>query len=574
MKERLIAFFRQENNNKSYLFSTLLFAFFYEFILGLQGFDFCDEGWVLTSYQQIFNEPWSIEYNFLFYLTVIIGGIWDFLFGFGGILSFRILTVITIILTIYFTYLTVEKFVDPLVIPLGTFIILLLHNIGITVFHHNHLTFLLVSISIYLILRGLNEKNFIKTGFGFFIVGINVFSRIPNITMLSFMLLPFVDFVYNKEWSRLGRHLIYSILGFMGGVLLIIALMLLLGHWEIFKASTTNLIFAGSSQENSHSIIHLIKTNFGSYIDIYKKVALFVFTCVLFGFFYNKSLNKLFKVLSLIIFSILILIFFFKEFTAVTYYSFILFPLLISYFYDYKIKSIVLLNSASIITMFFLPLGSDFGIGNMGGSSIWLATFVSIAHILRYIKYQVNKKNYAVFVISLNILILFTGYELIAVSKNTYSDPGNRLFKTYKAKNEKFTIYTSKEKSDAIDDLLFEISKYVSRNDYLLCFESLAMIHYLTETKPYMGTAWPWIYDPDLFKYHLDKAVKKNPLPIVLRQKCQPIGGNWTIPIDLMPEQDDYFYKRNRIKHFEEFLSVYNYKIIWENDLFLLYDNK
>jgi formate/nitrite transporter FocA (FNT family) len=43
-----------------------------------QGLDFADAGYSMTVYQQVFNEPESISYNFVTWLTNIIGGFWFF----------------------------------------------------------------------------------------------------------------------------------------------------------------------------------------------------------------------------------------------------------------------------------------------------------------------------------------------------------------------------------------------------------------------------------------------------------------------------------------------------------------
>ena len=65
----------------------------FHIILGVQGFDMCDEGWVLSGFQQIFNDPKSIQYLFLYYLSEYVGGVWDVLWGGCGIFGFRIIAV-------------------------------------------------------------------------------------------------------------------------------------------------------------------------------------------------------------------------------------------------------------------------------------------------------------------------------------------------------------------------------------------------------------------------------------------------------------------------------------------------
>ena len=97
------------------------------------------------------------------------------------------------------------------------------------------------------------------------------------------------------------------------------------------------------------------------------------------------------------------------------------------------------------------------------------------------------------------------------------------------------------------------------------------MINYLTETKPYLGTSWVWIYGTENFSNHLLRAEKMHPLPVVVSQKCQPIGGNWLYP-DLSDKYvNNYLYKGNRQLCFDSFISNNSYKIVWENEIFKIY---
>lgn len=59
-------FLSQNQNNRWGFFCILL----YGLLVGFQGFDLCDEGWTMTAYQQIFICPQSVEYNFLYYVTL------------------------------------------------------------------------------------------------------------------------------------------------------------------------------------------------------------------------------------------------------------------------------------------------------------------------------------------------------------------------------------------------------------------------------------------------------------------------------------------------------------------------
>jgi len=550
---------------------TLLLTFIYEFILSFQGFDLCDEGDALTFYQQIFKCPGSIEFQLSRYLSGVVGGIWNIIFGFGGILSFRILTVFVLVLTIYFTSLSLKKLIHPLMIPVATFMVLLMNNYGIMVFFHNHLTALLTAIAVYFLLRGLNEN---RTGYLFsaaMLLGINIFARIPNITLLALGLLLFIDYSYNKNKQLLGRNILLSIAGLATGIGVVFLIMLLLRHGQLFINTVFhNLLSNGTSADSSHNLKNLAYTYLSNYYQIFIHLAIFVFIPIFFSFNYRFYKQAWRKVTIVISYAILIIVFSLFTFNCEKYYAIILFPLIFSCYIDRKNKSIILLNAASLIIMFCMPLGSDVGILNMGYFSVWLATFTSVAHVYRFIRIKVKKGDNSYRVFFITFYILFCVYGLYVVARNAYYDRGARWEKLYRANNDKFTVFTSKDKAVAMDVLLSELNKYIHKGDYLFCFESLPMIHYLTETKPYIGNPWVWGYSSDNFIRHLKKSEETIPLPVVLRQKCQPMGGYWTTVYDMEPT-NPLASKIGSLRYFEKFLNDNEYTIAWENDLFQIY---
>ncbi|MDR3340250.1 MAG: glycosyltransferase family 39 protein [Candidatus Symbiothrix sp.] len=562
---------------KGMLALTLVLGFIYETILSLQGFDLCDEGSALTVYQQIFTCPSSVEYQFLYYLGGIIGGVWNILFGFGGILSFRIFTVIVLVPTIYFTWLTVKDYIAPVVIPIAVFLVLLMSNFGIMVFFHDYLTALLVAVSAYYILKGLHAGSYLSLFWGALFCGVNIFTRIPNMSMLALAILLFIDFYYERNSQRFWKSILYSAAGLLAGISLVLLLMLILGHLDIFAQSVSgNLFSKGSHADSPHNFSKLLTVYAHNYMYIVLYMLVFVGSVFLFSRVYKRFNSKWIRAAAIICFSGVAITISLFAFNNEKYYALILFPLLASCYIDRKNKSIILLNVASLIIMVCLPLGSDVGVLNMGYFCVWLASFMSVHHIYRLIQYEVRRKNYAYLVLFSVFYFLYVTYGLYVVSRNAYYDRGSRLEKRFKAKNDKFTVFTAEEKVKEMDILLSELGKYVKKGDYLFCFESLPMIHYLTETKPYMGNPWTWVYDPEAFRKHLDKSVAEIPLPVVVRQKCQPIGGYWTTNFthhrtDIDKKAYDYFYKTGSIDYFEKFLEDNRYLITWENDLFVIY---
>ena len=95
-----------------FLLFFLISVFAYCMLIGLQGFDMCDEGWELTGFQQIFNDPASVTYQFLYYNTLLVGGVWQSLLGCLGYYGFRILSALFITGTAFFVYLILRGYIN------------------------------------------------------------------------------------------------------------------------------------------------------------------------------------------------------------------------------------------------------------------------------------------------------------------------------------------------------------------------------------------------------------------------------------------------------------------------------
>src|SRR5450432_2535429 len=100
---------------------------FVQFIFIFQGLDFTDSGFDADFYSRIFNDPSTVQYNFMYWFTGIIGGIWLKLFPGLGILGLRIAGVLITTSTCLITYSLLRKYLrtGPLRLSL-LFIILFL----------------------------------------------------------------------------------------------------------------------------------------------------------------------------------------------------------------------------------------------------------------------------------------------------------------------------------------------------------------------------------------------------------------------------------------------------------------
>lgn len=237
-----------------YLFSIALFYT----VLGIQGFDMCDEGWVLSGFQQMFNDPESVQYLFLYYLSEYVGGLWYMLWGGCGIFGFRLLAMLVITATAYIVYRMMRNYVPQWCIMAGMFWAFLCAGYGMMVFYHDYLTALLAvgaSYALFLSLQKDSPRLMMLSGF---IIGINVFVRLPNLSLVLLILLLVPYYRRNRDARKALRMLLYAVSGFAAGVVSVLALMAVSGHYDIFMQAVEDGFSAVGDEKSTHNITDML----------------------------------------------------------------------------------------------------------------------------------------------------------------------------------------------------------------------------------------------------------------------------------------------------------------------------
>lgn len=543
------------------LFLGLLFA--YKAIIGLQGFDMCDEGWLLSAYQQIFNDPTTCAYHFLYYNALPVGGLWNMIFGSWGIYGFRILAAISSVTIAYVVYLLLRHDVNRWSIFIGIW----LFNLGyVMVFHHNWVTALLVTLAALFLYKGLKASNGWWVLLAGVVVGINIFTRIPNVSMLTLSLAFVPYYLYTKDVRSTLLLLGMAIVGVIVGIVCELAIMHTLGHLSIFIDNLSSGFSAASASDSSHSLSRVFSIYFGNYLKVFTTLML-VLSYPVFIYFVDKYVeNKKHRQIALYVSALLYVILIWSSIDHVVYAIYGL-----SYFiygiYIYKHtqdKNRVYLITIASIILFFLPFGSDYGIGNMGVNCIWIAAPLTIQ--LLYDLLQEHKETIAYNDIRRLVyicLFAFVSMTLYETSLYCYFDSGSRLKKTTRPSTVALaTTYTTHLKSAQVDTLMVHLKPLVNKDDYLLCYQHVPMVNYLTETRPYLGTSWPWVYDAANLERQFEKAQETiSILPVILRNKSEI--ASWTHYSKDWDEDDD-----RKIKLIHNFIETYNYTVYWENALF------
>lgn len=554
-----------------FLFLYLGTVLAYTLLLGLQGFDMCDEGWVLTAYQQLFEHPFSAEYQFLYYNGVLFGALWNYMFGHLGIYGFRILTAIcnaSIALVIYFL---LRQNINRWCIFLGIVIVLLNYEFVI-VFHHNVLTALLCVISVFLLYKSLSKNRTIYIFAAGIFVGINIFTRLPNVSMLSIVLVLILFYFYNRNIKRCFILLIAALIGLIVGIGMQLMLMDRLGHLHIFIDNILSGISAVQSSDSSHNLLKMCSVYIGNYKSVVKQMCLLLMLPMILYFFQkicrNSSFNKFITVIVLCAYSIVI----YKAANGTfMLYAFCYTTFAVCLMLFIRHANLMFLIASAIVVQFFLPLGSDFGIGNMGPNCLWISVPLAIGLIFKiYIKFYNNYFSHTAAIFLIVMCMSFCCKKVYAISLSCYFDGGSRLKKFYKIDTPLATTFTNIDKVKKCNDLLSIINQYVKSGDYLLCYQSVPMVHYLTHTYPYLSNSWPWSYDIGNLKRHFEWAERNvDVLPVILRNKSAI--ACWQLPNDdwnSLESPDQWNFSSEKIMLIQSFIKKHNYYVAWENELF------
>ncbi|WP_282038079.1 hypothetical protein [Saccharicrinis aurantiacus] len=574
----------KDYKNKFYTFLSICL---YYFVAMFQGVDVCDEGFALSSYQQIFNCPESIEYNMLFWLTTVLGGLWHTLFPDGGIISFRILGATTLLLTSIISYKTLKEYLPIKYVLLSILMIVVSDGFADVSFNYNFVTGLVSVITLFLFYKGLIQQKKLFL----FIAGITtslcLFTSLPAITLAAiFLVIPFFQIINSEiKTANTLRNLVFYLLGIVLGTTLVLIIIKILGHWEIF----TRAIYLLSSHSSSPDSNHNLATLLIKFIKDYLRVIYFALTLISGSIFFLIARNQLKGQVLKITCDIIAFLFF-----AVLLHRGVIYTLyamcilgcvsvIINKSYNHQYRVIAF---GALITAIILPLGTDPGIHSIGYASIWMSLpfiFIAVNSIdkfsicinLNKIPFTININKGKISHLTNVYLLSYFLFMIISVFNGAYFDDGSRLKKTFIIDSPLANrVYTTQSRSIIINTGLNKLKEVVSPNDYLLVYDKLPLFHYLTQTKPYLYNPWVWAYDSPNFITQLERAEREISVkPVVLVQKYESIMS-FSEPVKnyLDPSAEDTYLNRTiNHKALLDFLSRNNYFIHWENEYYTIY---
>lgn len=485
---------------------TLYHAFF-----ALFGLDLSDEGFYMTFYANIFDHPETVEYNFMFYLTGVMGGGFLKLFPSTGLLAMRWLGIAVIIASAVLVFATLRHRVGIKAIMWGLALVVLGYINRPYAFGNSMNTAMFYALAFLLLYNGIDKKQWQWTLLAGIACGLNVFVRIPNIlTVFLVAILVIAGVLRLLSWKQVTAHTVSFIGGMVLGIISVILIQFPLNHHEPFVRNISQLfsIFTVTDNSASHSSSFLVVTQLRFFFDCLIRLAIFGLLVLL-----NTACRRWLPIwLCRLVQACLLL-------AAVllmwrTQNVCLLWCLSMTGCGSLIVKErdgwLRLLSLMGLSMLLLFPCGSD-AANNQGT----LIALVSTPMAIVGLKYWRELK------IALILLaMVFVAKMFVAGS---FLEAEAFYTKTGIVHHERLAgIHTQRQRANALNDGLTSLKTHVTPGDTLLVIGNSPMINYLTETLPYHGNSWPGLLNEPMLRKFLDGGKPK-----ILIQKYRN-GDYWS----------------------------------------------
>ena len=534
----------------------------WQLVIAVFGVDLCDSGYYLTFFDNIFKAPASVEYNFMYYLSGVAGGVLNAVLPEGGKwMAMRVAGVLCNAGAMAIMACALRRILPATAVIMGFLMVVASLVMYPFTFNNDLMSALLWVAALTCMFKGLTHGRWRSMLLAGMLVGVNTFTRIPNVLAIGLAVMPFVAHFYNKcPWRECWRQCGTFLAGAAAGILAVIGMMMALGHWEIFVQNMTDLlgIVTGSSGAATHNAGGLVAVMLGFYRQCLlvglKMAALWLPLWLAWRYVGNRWLRW---VVWLAV-AIVSLYFMWHQ-------SHIMHPLWVMcvvgiVWVIIKGGSRAMAAWLGLFMLLVFPLGSD-GATNNGGIIAWMAA--PVAALLW------QRRTTIVFPLTFILVGLVQSLLLGA-----YFDGGSLRHKTATVNDSRAALVrTTPERAHIINETLAGLQGRVSAGDTLLCYGSIPMMNHLTRTIPAIGCSWPELLSADA----LDARLKAwdGDCPAILRQKFNDLGPYWSEATDdflqAYPHQDK-FLTQDKMDAIKRYIAAHGYRIVWQNEWFALYE--
>jgi len=531
-----------------------------------QGFDMTDAGFSFSYYDSFFTN--NISHGYLRWLTNLIGALWNRYLGWLGYLGFKIAFVLVVYVNIFIVWLLLKEFDKKNILIFSLFLseIFIIKNGGYWI-NYNILTSLFYLITIFFMFKGYKSEKLIYFALAGVISGLNIFVRFPNILNILYVLtIVYIGYQYKKSILKSSFSFI---IGFLVGIGMMFILLSNMNELELYLSSVKQIFLFPREGYSSSSLVKLFINDHG---------AVFIITTFFFFFlkYFTKYILRFNSIIQLATIFIIALssLYILNIFSLWKWlYSGIFYLSILIIFFDKNIKSdFKILSIFSFLFIVLAPLGSGNGIFN-ARFGMWLIMPLVMIYFSNTNVLKIGNKVFldsGALEWSKKLFVIVTlFFSIVTKYHYTYRDSNDRFEMLYPIHFKKLNyIYTTKQRAKLVEDFLLALEKY-SKNRKLFAYEKITILYYLLDKTSYLSH--PWAVDhmnPKQFNKEFLSFAKNN-MPIMAVSKYSVSTFDW--PYDKKLLSNKYNSKLNR-KVVKDFMKNNNYKLIWQNEYFEIWD--
>lgn len=529
----------------------------YLMIEAVFGLDVCDSGFYMTFYARILDAPGTVGYNFMYYLSGLVGGTLLHLFPGMGMLGMRLAGIVAVVASMWLAFLYLRTLFRPSAVILALVVIAFSYILIPIALCNDMLAIMLWVAAAVLLCQGLMRDNAWLVALSGLVMGVNIFTRVPDVLALGLLVL--LPALYGG--GHRGRLMLAGLAGAVAGVGLMVALMWGLGHLSIFLDNMTDLhaLATGQKGASTHSVAFMLLAQ----LDFYKTELWVGVKYGIVAWLYVKvgdwiELRPLRWLLRL---TCIVLVVWFTLRTNIVRPVWILAVAGCIYVIVMGNPQQRLAAWTGLYTVLVFPVGSDGYACNSG-------TLVTLLALPVAASLWIDNHGRDLLV----AFALVCAFKM--VTGDIYFDQGPVWQKTATVHNPRVAgIHTTPQRAAVVNGMLAGIAPWVSAGDTLMVYGSMPVVNYMTATRPYMGCSWPELLSAGLLRSKLDKAAHSQPLPAVLRQRFNTIGQYWGRPApdlghynEKMPFLDDA-----KLAALNAFLRRNHYRAVYRDTHFILY---
>jgi len=543
----------------------------------LCGFELCDSGFYMTFYDNIFTHPEAVEYNFMYYLSGLAGGVVSAVTA-GSVLAIRIFGAVCNVACVWLAYDMVRRWGrvarqrgSAVFVPvlLSVLIIGTASWSAPLAFYNDTLTVLLAMVSLRLLCVALVPEvdgdrtvrcRLLILLFSGIVAGVNAFSRLPNILEVFFVCLLLLAPARALAAGGCGRWRASLVWlgGWLGGVAAVLALAAALGHIPVLENMVHDLVVtvASPAGASSHGFSHLLSALVGSWYAVGRTALPLLLIYVVHLRWHSLLVNIL---TACVVVWLLLRVDVLTAIAAVSVSG--------------AVAGLVRFRGAgrtilwSVLAMLaILPLGSDNGFYNFGAVIFWLSLPVSFA---------VFGRRLVPLSLVVTVCLVCGGVRSLVVGGMYFDDtPLSEMTGSINSPSAA-GIRTSPERARRVNAMVSAVRRHVAPGDTLLVYGSAPMLNHLTATVPAIGCSWPELLTPGLLDHKLGAA---DAPANVLLLRFRTLGSEWGSGSDAFMAGDsvsaNLFHNPEKSGIMLAYLSSGRYYVVEKDSDFILFSRR